>query len=40
MVGVDQRDSYVGDESKNNRGVSKLKYLVQHGLGRRQERSR
>ena len=31
MVGMDQKDSYVDDESKNKRGVSKLKYPVEHG---------
>ena len=30
-VGMDQKDSQVGDESKNKRGVSKLKYPVEHG---------
>ena len=28
---MDQKDSLVGDESKNKRVVSKLKYPVEHG---------
>ena len=32
MVGMDQKDSYVHDESKNKRGVSKLKLHVEHGI--------
>ena len=31
MAGVDQMDSCVDDKSKNKRGVSKLRYPVEHG---------
>ena len=31
MVGTVPKSSYVDDESKNKRGVSKLKYPVEHG---------
>ena len=31
MVGTVQKSTYVDDESKNKRGVSKLKYPVEHG---------
>ena len=31
MVGTVWKNSYVDDESKNKRGVSKLKYPVKHG---------
>ena len=32
MAGMDQMCSYVDDESKNKRGVSKLRYPVEHGV--------
>ena len=31
MVGTVRKSSYVDDESKNKRGVSKLEYPVEHG---------
>ena len=31
MAGTVRKSSYVNDESKNRRGVSKLKYLFEHG---------
>ena len=32
MGGMDQKDRYVVDESKNKRGVLTLKYLIEHGI--------
>ena len=32
MIGMDRKDTYIGDDAQGRRGVLTLKYPIEHGI--------